>query len=103
MSRYPQFSFWIHVANTKICFSRIVTKCAKILQSVLRGAVLKSAQIHKRSPCPRHTFSKITRERDENSTIKCSPIKLNIVEKMYFSVSVLGNENPNSPTPVAKN
>ena len=28
---YPQFSFWIPIALTKICFSRIVINCAKIL------------------------------------------------------------------------
>ena len=40
MPRYPQFSFWIPVALTKIYFSRIVINCAKN-SSVLEGTVLK--------------------------------------------------------------
>ena len=35
------FSFWIPVALTKICFSRIVINRTKILTSVLVGTVLK--------------------------------------------------------------
>ena len=31
LPRCPQFSFWIPVSHAKICFSRIVINCAKIL------------------------------------------------------------------------
>ena len=29
-ARYPQFSFWIPIAHTKICFYYIVINCVKI-------------------------------------------------------------------------
>ena len=40
MRGYPQFSFWIPIALTKVCFSCIVINCAKIPQSVLVGTVV---------------------------------------------------------------